>query len=132
MVSAPYTLAFGQCCNVFLVEDPYDREGLIGNIVADTISYVDFANERRYYALSRAYKELEADTNRLHLDVATDTTYINFYNNYKISNIAKFVNVYKLIDNEDYEIAEDSLEAIVDTNRYESYSKAVLEIYLQK
>jgi hypothetical protein len=132
LVSAPYTLAFGQCCDVPQVEETYDREGFIGSIVADTINYYDFANERRYYGLCRAFKELNKDTTRLHLDIATDSTYINFYNNYKNSNIAKFIYVYKLIENEEFELAEDSLEAIADTNRYESYCKAVLTIYLQK
>jgi len=131
-ISNPQTTLFAQFCPSQVTAEDYDRELLIGSIVADTVRYDDFSNERRYYAICGAFKELHADTNRLHIDKDTDTTYIDFYNNYKNSNIAKFIYVDQLINDEQLEIALDSLDAIIDTNMYESNRKAVLELYLLK
>ncbi len=107
----------------------YDRENLIGAIVQDTLEYYDYQLERRYMQIAYAYRELDEDTNRLHID-ASDSIYIAFYNLHKHTNIGKFRTVEKLIDVQEYEDAGDSLALIIDTNTIEANRITVLDIYL--
>ncbi len=109
-----------------------ERDSLLGPIVNDTIDYMDFYTQRRYMGLDFAYRILARDTSLLNIDPDTDTLYINFYNSYKNSNIGKFFYVETLINNQDFDIAEDSLYAISDTNLYEYNRKVTLSIFLDK
>lgn len=112
-------------CNIQLAPDEYSRDSRFGPVVGDSIAYADYVTEFTYKDKASLYALLKSDTALFNTGNASDTSFRQFYDYYKTSNIGLLNIIDALIAEGNLDSALALNEALTDTNAFEANQKTV-------
>ncbi|MBL0340222.1 MAG: hypothetical protein IPP71_04450 [Bacteroidetes bacterium] len=126
------TSSTGITCAVETAPDDPDRDVRYGDIVEDSLSFVDYVDEFTYKSKQYLFEQINADTNLLVRNTSKDTLFSEFYSNFKLSNIGLFLRVDSLILAGNFDTAFTLNSSILYTNQIETNQKAINGILVTK
>ena len=109
------------------IEDAYQRDQLLGDILNEFNEYIELPDEFTWYEKAYLYEVLSSDTTLMYLD--SDTGYANFYYMMMNDNIGRFANIRELIASGEITRAEELNAEMNDTTVIGNNTRKINNIY---